>query len=387
MRLRLATKRLSRDSWSGQRKRPTLGIQRLHGLVDRLIESDGISKGVMREMMRLEVMPDGLDVVQFGRILGEPLDGKPVRPGGERRQGELAGMNRTVVLDQHHGLGRLTGLGTIKPVQLLEMRDEVAAALGRAGVDDELARDVIERAQHGDLLGLAGRRHTQVRPRLGPDAGEIGMGQRLALVAVEQNNVAGFGLLLAQLQTQADPFDLPGDLAPLEGVPRPPPAELFFRSALDSCDRLMRTPARASISARSRGIVQLRRSATGCSSKGVTTRKAASLFIGAGPGATWAFSAATPPRMKSLRHRRTVSSRTPNASAILELVQPDSVKSTARARSASLRSREPARAKRPARCSSLVVTADFPAMPYTLRIGAGSKPQKTYPLVSQTESA
>jgi hypothetical protein len=26
-------------------------------------------------------------------------------------------------------------------------------------------------------------------------------------------------------------------------------------------------------------------------------------------------------------------------------------------------------------------------MPYTLRIGAGSEPQKTYPLVSQTESA
>ena len=59
-----------------------------------------------------------------------------------------------------------------------------------------------------------------------------------------------------------------------------------------------------------------------------------------------AFSAATPPAMKSLRHRRTVSSRTPNASAILGLVQPASVSSTARARSASPRSREPARAKR-----------------------------------------
>ena len=35
----------------------------------------------------------------------------------------------------------------------------------------------------------------------------------------------------------------------------------------------MRTPSRASISAPSRGIVQLRRSATGSSSKGVTTRK------------------------------------------------------------------------------------------------------------------
>jgi hypothetical protein len=50
-------------------------------------------------------------------------------------------------------------------------------------------------------------------------------------------------------------------------------------------------------------------------------------------------------------------------------------------------SRESARANRPARCSSLAVTGDFPAMPYTLRIGAGSEQQKTYPLVSQTESA
>src|SRR6516225_8254788 len=44
-----------RDSWSGQRKHDTLRIQRVHGLVDRLVESFSISKGVMREMMRLEV--------------------------------------------------------------------------------------------------------------------------------------------------------------------------------------------------------------------------------------------------------------------------------------------------------------------------------------------
>jgi hypothetical protein len=85
----------------------------------------------------------------------------------------------------------------------------------------------------------------------------------------------------------------------------------FFRKALDSCERLMRTPSRASISARRRGIIQLRRSATGSSSKGVTTRKAASLFTGGGPGAMLVFSATSPPAVKSLRHRRTVSSRTP----------------------------------------------------------------------------
>jgi hypothetical protein len=35
----------------------------------------------------------------------------------------------------------------MEPVQLLEMSDEVAATLGPAGVDDELAADVIERPQ------------------------------------------------------------------------------------------------------------------------------------------------------------------------------------------------------------------------------------------------
>ena len=73
----------------------------------------------------------------------------------------------------------------------------------------------------------------------------------------------------------------------------------------------MRTPSRASISARKRAIVQFGRSATGSSSSGVTTRNAVELFTGTGPGAMLAFSASTPPLPKSLRHSRTVSSRTP----------------------------------------------------------------------------
>ena len=109
----------------------------------------------------------------------------------------------------------------------------------------------------------------------------------------------------------------------------------FFRNAFDNCDRLMRTPSRVSISARSRAIVQFFLSATGSSSNGVTTRNAAVPFTGSGPGAMRAFNASTPPRAKSPRQRRTVSSRTPNASAIRGLVQPDSVNRTARALSAS----------------------------------------------------
>jgi hypothetical protein len=95
-------------------------------------------------------------------------------------------------------------------------------------VNDELAGDVIERPQHRDLLGLPWRRRAQVDPRLRPGAGEIGMGQRLALVAVEKHNVARFGLLSARLQAQADPFHLAFRLTSFQGVPGPPPAELFF---------------------------------------------------------------------------------------------------------------------------------------------------------------
>ena len=197
---------------------------------------------------------------------------------------------------------------------------------------------------------------------------EIGMRQRLALIAIKQNDVAGRGLLLAQLQTQTDPIDLAGDLPPFQCVPRPPVTELFFRNALDSCERLMRTPSLVSISARRRAIVQFGRLATGSSSKGVTTRKAVSLFTGDGPGATLAFKVSIPPRLKSLRHSRTVSSRTLNASAMRGLVQPESVSRMARALSASPRSREPARAAKAERWSSLAETGDLPLHATPLRI-------------------
>ena len=81
-----------------------------------------ISEGLMRQMMRLEIAPDGFDVVQFWRILGQPLDGEPVRAGGQRGQGEVAGVDRTIVLDQHHRLDGLAGPGTIKAATKSRLR-------------------------------------------------------------------------------------------------------------------------------------------------------------------------------------------------------------------------------------------------------------------------
>ena len=355
-----------------------LAVEIDDGIMDGVVERGGVGEGLVGEVMGLKIAPDRLDVVEFQRVFWQPLDGEPVCAGGQGGQRAFAGVDRTIVLDQHDRRGLSPGLRCIETVELLQMGDEIAAALGRARMDDELARDVIERPQHRDLLGLPRRRHAQVRPRLRPGAGEIGMGQRLALDAVEKNDVARFGL--SPVQAQAPPFHLAFRLTSLQRVPGPSPAELFFRKALDSCERLMRTPSRASIAARRRGIVHRFFQQGGGHAQGGFS------FIGGGPGAMLAFSATTPPAVKSLRQRRTVSSRTPNASAILGLVQPASVSSTARARPASPRSREPARATRAARCSSLAVTGDFPAMPHTLQIGPGNK-SETYPLVNQTESA
>ena len=204
----------------------------------------------------------------------------------------------------------------------------------------------------GASLGLpiVGELHIRVR-------------QGLALVAVEEDDVAGFGLSLAQLKAQSHAFDLGGNLAAFQRVPGPPPTEVFFRNALDNCDLPILTPSRASISAMRRGIVQLGRSATGASSRGATTRSAASVFTGGGPGATVAFNASTPPRANSLRQRRTVSSRTLKASAMRGLVHPDNVSNIARARSASPRPREWANVSSALRCWSPAVTRDLPATP------------------------
>ena len=58
------------------------------------------------------------------------------------------------------------------------------------------------------------------------------MRQRFAFVAVKQNDVARFGLPLAQLQAQSDPFYFVDNLPAFQRVPGPPPAELFFATLL-----------------------------------------------------------------------------------------------------------------------------------------------------------
>src|SRR3954463_5839873 len=90
--------RLSRASLLNQRMRPALLVAGVDGSVDGPIERVDILEGLVGEMVRLEVAPDRFNVVEFGRVFRQPLDGEPMGAGGQGGAGELAGMDRPVVL-------------------------------------------------------------------------------------------------------------------------------------------------------------------------------------------------------------------------------------------------------------------------------------------------
>ena len=65
-----AVRYLSRDSLNDQRIDSSLPVQGSHGCVDCAVEDVGISEGLMGQMARLEIVPDNLDVVEFGSYFG-----------------------------------------------------------------------------------------------------------------------------------------------------------------------------------------------------------------------------------------------------------------------------------------------------------------------------
>ena len=92
---------------------------------------------------------------------------------------------------------------------------------------------------------------------------------------------------------------------------------------------------------------------------------AACAFTGAGPGALRARSPAVPSRPKIQRQCRTLSACTQNAAAIRSLVHRSNDSSMVRARSASSRSAEPAKARNSSRCAAVAEIHDWLGMfPY-----------------------
>jgi hypothetical protein len=206
---------LSRDSLVSQRIPLSFEVQDLDGSVDGRVEGFCIGKCLVSEMMGFEIMPDDLDVVEFGRVFWQPLNGEPMRPCGKRCQRCLAGVDRAVVEHDYDGLDLYSGLGAIEQIKVLQQGDEVSAAFAAGCGNDQPAAQPVKRAHHGDFLRLSGRRHAKIGTTFCPGARQIGMRQRLALVGEQKNDIAGLSLGFAQLEPQTDAINLVRDLSSL----------------------------------------------------------------------------------------------------------------------------------------------------------------------------
>ena len=64
-----------------------------------------IGKGQEGEMMRLQVAPDRLDVIEFGGVFWQPFYGEPVDASCKRRLRGPAEMNGAVIAHEDNRLG------------------------------------------------------------------------------------------------------------------------------------------------------------------------------------------------------------------------------------------------------------------------------------------
>src|SRR6202790_5142686 len=314
-----STAQLSSDSLVGTHFGLALPVHACNGLMDGAVEMIGVGEGLVSKKVTLQITPGSLDVVEFRGVFWQPFDDEP----GPRRQsglGSLAGMDGAIIEDKDDGFLVAARAWSVDRLNPVEEGDAVAAALGRAGADDQLVGGEIEGAKHRHLARLAGRLHPQIGSPLGPGAGEIGVGQSLGLVLEQQYDLPGFGLLLQQTQAQAGPLNRLGVLPPLQRVPWPAPCEPpFLRITTLSRDFEICCPVRFSISACRRYKVQFGRSDTPGANTSSTTDKAARALTGSGPHALRPRNPATPSRPKIQRQCRTLSGCAQNAAAIRSL--------------------------------------------------------------------
>jgi hypothetical protein len=132
------------------------------------IKGFGIGECLVGEMMSFEITPDAFDIVEFGRVFGQPLDGEPMLAGGKCGQRRLAGVDRAVVEHDDDGLDPHSRLRAVQKIEGLQQGHEVGAALAAGRGDDQLTAQPVKCAHHGDFLRLSGSRHAQIRAALGP---------------------------------------------------------------------------------------------------------------------------------------------------------------------------------------------------------------------------
>lgn len=146
-------------------------------------ESIGIGKGVIGELMLLEIAPASLDVIQFGSIFRQPFEGEPGALG-ECLCGQLAGVDRSVVEHRDQGPGAFGD--AVSGADLVEQVDKIGRALGAAGMHEQTTAFRIEGAEHGPLFRLTGGLDAQLGAALGPAARQIGMCERLGFIEKHQ---------------------------------------------------------------------------------------------------------------------------------------------------------------------------------------------------------
>lgn len=168
---------------------------------DSTVEFVDRSERLMGKEVALQIAPGSLDVIEFGGVFGQPLD---CQPGALFKcgPGQLAGVDRAVVEDEDDRLGSLIRSRPIERIEALQQGDEIAAALGAAGVNDQLAGGMIESAEERKLVRLTGRRHPEIGASLCPGMSQIRVGERLGFIGKQQADIASLGLLSEQLQPQ-----------------------------------------------------------------------------------------------------------------------------------------------------------------------------------------
>jgi hypothetical protein len=192
------------------------------GVRDGLVESVGIDKGAVGELMLLEVAPTSFDVVQFGGVFRQPFEGEPGALG-ERLCGQLAAVDGSVVEHRDQGPGSFGG--AVGGAELVEQGDKVGGALGGAGMHEKLTAHRIKGAEHRPLFRLTGRLDAQIRSTPGPAARQIGMRERLGFVEEHQIDCPCCSLGFQSGKALTVRLDRCRVLAPFEGVARPPPGK------------------------------------------------------------------------------------------------------------------------------------------------------------------
>ena len=199
--------------------------------MDSAVEMIGVGEGLMSEEVAFQIAPGPLDVVQLRGIFRQPFDGEPISQGQSGPRG-FAGMDRTVIEHQDDRFVLSRRARPVARIKAVEEGDEITAALGGAGIDDQRAGGAIKGADHRPLLRLARRLDAQIAAALGPGAGEIGMSECLRFVAEQQGDVAGLSQFLQQAQAQTGAVDRIGILPALQRVARPAPGKAPLYEAL-----------------------------------------------------------------------------------------------------------------------------------------------------------